>query len=48
MPINLLFLYKKEMSGAVLLFINKIEREREARVKYYRRESPFFFFFFFC
>ena len=29
MPINLLFLYKKEMSGAVLLFINKIERERE-------------------
>ena len=45
MPINLLFLYKKEMSGAVLLFINKIEREREARAKYYRRESPFFFFF---
>lgn len=27
MPINLLFLYKKELSGAV--FINKIERERE-------------------
>lgn len=26
MPINLLFLYKKELSGAV--FINKIERER--------------------
>lgn len=43
MPINLLFLYKKELSGAV--FINKIEREREARVKYKSRGERNFFFF---